>query len=151
MGTMTLAAVGHLAAGKTQSGSSPFTLIFLVVAFGLVYVLFMRPQRARQRKAMQTQSQVMPGQRIRTTAGMYGTVVSGDDRDVVIEVAPGVHVTMLRRAIMEVLPDDAPDDVMHDDMPHHEDLVAEHGEEAEQEHEDTTPADDQDLKDRKNI
>ena len=58
----------------------------------------MRPQRNRQRKAAQTQSHVMPGQRIRTTAGMYGTVVSGDDRDVVIEISPGVQVTMLRRA-----------------------------------------------------
>jgi preprotein translocase subunit YajC len=149
MGTMTLAALGHLAANNTKSqGSSPLTLIFLVVAFGLVYMLFMRPQRARQRKVMQTQSQVMPGQRIRTTAGMYGTVVSGDDRDVVIEVAPGVRITMLRRAIMEVLPDDAPEDLVHDDMPHHEDLVADPAEEPAQEHEDTKPADNKDLKDR---
>ena len=57
--------------------------MILAVLVGLFYVLIMRPQRNRQRKAMQTQSQVMPGQRIRTTAGMYGTVVSGDDRDIV--------------------------------------------------------------------
>ena len=35
----------------------------------------------------------MPGQRVRTTAGIYGTVISGDDRDVVVEIAPGVEVT----------------------------------------------------------
>jgi preprotein translocase subunit YajC len=122
MGTMILAA-----ATKTSSGSPAFTFIILAVLVGLFYVLIMRPQRNRQRKAMQTQSQVMPGQRIRTTAGMYGTVVSGDDRDVVIEIAPGVEVTMLRRAVMEVIPDDT--------MPSHEDIVPDEADEPEADHE----------------
>jgi preprotein translocase subunit YajC len=113
MGTMTLAAGTHLAAATTASKGNPaYTFLILAVLIGLFYFLIMRPQRNRQRKAMQTQSQVMPGQRVRTTAGMYGTVVSGDDRDVVIEIAPGVHVTMLRRAVMEVVSDDqVPDPV----------------------------------------
>lgn len=106
MGTMIFAAG---TASKSGGGNPAFTFLILAVLIGLFYVLIMRPQRARQRKAMQTQSQVMPGQRVRTTAGMYGTVVSGDDRDVVVEIAPGVEVTMLRRAIMDVISDDQPD------------------------------------------
>ena len=105
MGIMNLAATS---APKTGAGSSPIFFIILLALFGGFYFLMIRPQRNRQRRAMQTQSQVTPGQRIRTTAGMYGRIVSGDDRDVVIEVAPGVHVTMLRRAIMDVLPEDDP-------------------------------------------
>jgi preprotein translocase subunit YajC len=109
MGTMTLAAVTHLAAAtKTSKGNPAYTFLILAVLIGLFYFLIMRPQRNRQRKAMTTQSQVMPGQRVRTAAGMYGTVVSGDDRDVVIEIAPGVQVTMLRRAIVDVVADDEP-------------------------------------------
>ncbi len=108
MGTM------NLAATSPSSSSSYTTLLFLAVMVGIFYLLILRPQRNRQRKTMQTQNMIMPGQRIRTTGGMYGTVVSGDDRDVVIEISPGVHVTMLRRAIMEVIPDDygttAPED-----------------------------------------
>ena len=104
MGTLILAAT---TTSTKSSGSSAFTFVILAVLVVLFYVLIMRPQRNRQRKVMQTQSQVVPGQRIRTTAGMYGTVVSGDDKDVVIEISPGVQVTMLRRAIMEVVqPDD---------------------------------------------
>ena len=110
MGTLILAAT-H----TKSSGSSLFTFVILAVLVGLFYLLIMRPQRNRQRKAMQTQSQVVPGQKVRTTAGMYGTVVSGDERDVVIEVAPGVQITMLRRAIMDVVNDDAA-------MPSHEDI-----------------------------
>src|SRR5258708_33615718 len=135
MGIMTIAAGTHLAVSSTaHKGNSAYTFLILAVLIGLFYVLIMRPQRNRQRKAMQTQSQVMPGQRVRTTAGMYGTVVSGDDRDVVVEIAPGVQVTMLRRAIMEVVSDDS--------MPSHEDIVTgdadEPGAEAEPAAEDET-------------
>ncbi|MGI9008015.1 MAG: preprotein translocase subunit YajC [Streptosporangiaceae bacterium] len=130
MGTMILAA------GSTKSGGNPtFTFIILAVLVGLFYLLIMRPQRNRQRQARQTQSQVMAGQRVRTTAGMYGTVVSGDDRDVVIEIAPGVEVTMLRRAVMEVVSDDA---ATGDAMPSHEDIDPEQAEEPEAEYEATT-------------
>jgi preprotein translocase subunit YajC len=93
------------AASKSSSGSF-LPLLIIVVLFGLFYVTIIRPQRNRQRAAAQTQTQVVPGQRVRTTAGIYGTVVSGDDRDIVVEIAPGVEVTMLRRAVMEVVPED---------------------------------------------
>jgi preprotein translocase subunit YajC len=98
----------HLAvAAATKSSSSSFLpLLIIVVLFGLFYVAIIRPQRNRQRQASQTQNQVLPGQRVRTTAGIYGTVISGDDRDIVVEIAPGVQVTMLRRAVMEVVPED---------------------------------------------
>jgi preprotein translocase subunit YajC len=96
-----------VAAATTKSSSSSFLpLLIIVVLFGLFYVAIIRPQRNRQRKAAQTQNQVVPGQRVRTTAGIYGTVVSGDDRDIVVEIAPGVQITMLRRAVMEVVPED---------------------------------------------
>jgi preprotein translocase subunit YajC len=96
-----------LAASTTKTSSSSFLpLLIIIVLFGLFYMTIIRPQRNRQRAAQATAKQVMPGQRVRTTAGMYGTVVSGDDRDVVVEIAPGVEVTMLRRGIMDVVPED---------------------------------------------
>jgi preprotein translocase subunit YajC len=101
MGTINLAA-----AAAPAKSSSFLPLLIIIVLFGLFYMTIIRPQRNKQRAAARTQTQVMPGQRVRTTAGIYGTVVSGDDRDVVVEIAPGVEITMLRRAIMEVVPDD---------------------------------------------
>jgi preprotein translocase subunit YajC len=96
-----------LAAAPAKTSSSSFLpLLIIIVLFGLFYVTIIRPQRNRQRNAQATQRQVMPGQRVRTTAGIYGTVISGDDRDVVVEIAPGVQVTMLRRGIMDVVPED---------------------------------------------
>ena len=50
---------------------------------------------------------------MRTTAGMYGTIVDGDDNNVLVEFAPGVQIKMMRRAIMGVVPDDEPDGFNH--------------------------------------
>jgi preprotein translocase subunit YajC len=95
----------NLAASSSGGGSYTF-LIVIVVLFGLLYFVMIRPQRNRQRQAQAMQNTVQPGQRVRTTAGMYATVVEADDTDVVLEVAPGVHMRFLRRAVMETLPDD---------------------------------------------
>ncbi|MGP7999355.1 MAG: preprotein translocase subunit YajC [Streptosporangiaceae bacterium] len=95
----------YLAAAKSSSGNYTF-LIVIVVLFGLLYFVMIRPQRNKQRQAQAMQSQVRPGQRVRTTAGMYATVVEADDSDVILEVAPGIQLRFLRRAIMDVLPDD---------------------------------------------
>jgi preprotein translocase subunit YajC len=95
-----------LAATSSKSGSnSAFLIVILILIFGVFYFLMIRPQRNRQRQVIQVQDSVVPGQRVRTTAGMYGTVTSVEDGDVVIEVAPGVEVRYLKRAIMEVLSD----------------------------------------------
>ena len=95
-----------LAAASTSKGNPYLFPIIIVALFGLLYFVMIRPQRNRQRQAQQMQNQVMPGQRVRTTAGMYATVVSIDGDDVVLEIAPGVNVTYMRRAILNVVPDD---------------------------------------------
>ncbi len=96
----------YLAAASKSSGGSYTFLIIIVVLFGLLYFVMIRPQRNRQRQAQQMQSQVRPGQRVRTTAGMYATVIEADDQDVLLEPAPGVQMRFLRRAVMDVLPDE---------------------------------------------
>jgi preprotein translocase subunit YajC len=95
-----------LAATSTSKGNPYLFPIIIVALFGLLYFVMIRPQRNRQRQAAQTQNQIVPGSRVRTTAGMYATVTSIDGDDVMLEVAPGVNVKYMRRAIMGVVPDD---------------------------------------------
>jgi preprotein translocase subunit YajC len=110
MGTHTLAAAHILAAPPAKSSSSSLSfLLIIVVVFGLLYFVMIRPQRNRQRQAQQTARQVSNGSRVRTTAGMYGTIIDGDADNVLVEFAPGVQIKMMRRAIMGVVPDDEPD------------------------------------------
>ena len=93
------------AASNKSSGSGYIFLVAIVALFGLLYFVTIRPQRNRQRAAAQTQSQLRPGMRVRTTAGMYATVAAVEDQDVILEVAPGVNVRYLRRAILDVVSD----------------------------------------------
>jgi preprotein translocase subunit YajC len=99
-----------LAAASKSSGSSSYSyLLIILVIFGIMYFVMIRPQRNRQRQAQQNQRQATDGARVRTTAGMYGTIIEGDDDNVLVEFAPGVRIKMMRRAIMNVVPDDEPD------------------------------------------
>jgi preprotein translocase subunit YajC len=91
-----------------KSGSSLTFPILIVLVFIGFYFLMIRPQRRRQQQAAQKQNTVTPGAQVRTTAGMYGTVIEVDGDDVILEIAPGVDVRLLKRAIMEVItPGDA--------------------------------------------
>ena len=91
-------------AATKSSGSSSLTFLLLIVlVFAGFYFLMIRPQRRRQQQAAQQQNTVAPGAQVRTTAGMYATVVDTDGDDVILEVAPDVHVRYLKRAIMEVI------------------------------------------------
>ena len=105
MGTEILAAA---AATKSSAGSSS-SLLLIVLVFAVLMIFMFRSQRKRQRQAQDTQRQVMNGTRIRTVHGIYGTVVDSDDRNVMVEIAPGVKIKMLRQAIGAVVPDDEPD------------------------------------------
>src|SRR5580698_354031 len=98
------------AAAAKSSGFSPSFLFIIVLVFIGFYFLMIRPQRRRQQQVQQQQKTVEPGARVRTTAGMYATVVEVDGDDVVLEVAPDVEVRYLKRAIMEVIqPGDEPE------------------------------------------
>src|SRR5215469_18181767 len=106
--------VTFLAATSTSKGFNPTTLILILVVVVGFYLLMIRPQQRRRQQAQQQQSSVQPGARVRTTAGMYATVVDVDGDDVVLEIAPGIEVRYMKRAVMDVVsgPEDdvAPDD-----------------------------------------
>jgi preprotein translocase subunit YajC len=91
-----------LAASTTKSsGTNLLPIILIVVLFMLVYMTMSR--RSRAKRAQQMQTDIVPGTRVRTTSGMYGTVTSVEDNDdVMVEVAPGVSIRMMRRAVVPV-------------------------------------------------
>ncbi|MGW0810100.1 preprotein translocase subunit YajC [Nonomuraea sp. NPDC002799] len=91
-------------------------LILLVVVF---YFLLIRPQRKRQQEAVKMQNSLAPGARVMTTTGLFATVVTVDNEDVVLEVAPGIETRWVKAAIGRVItPGDtivADEPAAHDD------------------------------------
>jgi preprotein translocase subunit YajC len=91
-----------IAQGNTQGSIWP-TIGMFALLFGLMYLLFIRPQSKRRREAEQLQRQVGAGDKIITIGGLYATVVSTDDESVTLELSPGVTARYSRQAIARVI------------------------------------------------
>lgn len=79
------------------------TLLPILLIGVVFYLLIMRPARNRQRKQAEMMSALAPGTQVMTTAGVYGTLVSIDDEDAEIEIAPGVVIRVVKAAIGKVV------------------------------------------------
>ena len=81
------------------SGGSSFFLL-LIIAFGVLWFVLIRPQKRRQLEAQQMLNKLDVGDEVVTAGGIYGeiTAVVGDD-DVMVRIAPGLEVKVARRAI----------------------------------------------------
>jgi preprotein translocase subunit YajC len=133
----------YLAAAAKSSSTSLLPIIIIVVLFMLIYMTMTR--RSRARRAQQTQADMVPGTAIRTTAGMYGTVTSVlDNDDVMVEVAPGVNIRMMKRAVVPVPPDAAtgvPPQPAPEEEPADEEPATSSAEDHEQRADDWNPQD----------
>ena len=83
-------------------------VFFALLIFGL-YLLVIRPQRARAKALAEVRAGLQVGSRVMTTAGIHGTVVAlgagtGAEADtVLIEVAPGVQIRFASAAVVRIL------------------------------------------------
>jgi preprotein translocase subunit YajC len=86
--------------GSTKSsGSSYVTLLVFLALIAGVYFFFLRPRTQRMRQQQQAARSLGVGDEVMSAGGIYGTVVALDDNEVEVEVAPGVVLTFIRRAI----------------------------------------------------
>ncbi len=91
------------------------SLIIIIAMFALLWVLLIRPQRAKQQQQQRMLSTVEPGDEILTVGGLYGIVQEIDeDDDLIVEIAEGIHVRVARRAVATVVKpdDDAAEDTL---------------------------------------
>ena len=96
------------AAAKGSGGGSPI-LLFLILGLGVVWLVFIRPKRRKQKLKQSALSELAIGDEIVTAGGVYGTVTQIDDDDVRVEIAPNVEVRLARRAIAAHLTEPEPE------------------------------------------
>ena len=82
---------------------SLMTFLPIILIIGVFYLLVMRPQQKKRRAQQEKLSTVQPGDKIMTTAGVFGTVASVGDDKFDLEIAPGVRVTMIKAAISQIV------------------------------------------------
>ena len=80
-------------------------VIVIAVLLALAWVFLVLPARRRQRSHRAMQDEVVTGDEVITAGGMHGVVREVDDDELRIEIAPGVVVTLDRRAVAAVAQD----------------------------------------------
>ncbi len=98
-----------LIAATTNTNSNPLTLFLpLILMGGVFYFLLIRPQQKRVRSQQALVNAIEVGDEIMTTGGIFGTVAEMDDDEgtVLIEIAPGTRIRMVKSGISRRLTED---------------------------------------------
>jgi preprotein translocase subunit YajC len=85
------------------------TIIYIVLLFGLLYFLMIRPQQQRQKKHQEMIRNIKVNDSVVTAGGILGTVVKVKEDTFMLRVADGVRVEVLKTAIGQVR-ESAPDE-----------------------------------------
>jgi preprotein translocase subunit YajC len=82
------------------------TLAMIAVLIVVGYFLIIRPQQKRAKEQQALQNSLQEGSRVMMSGGVFGTIRHMGDKQVVVEVSPGVELTFVRQAIIRPLKDD---------------------------------------------
>jgi len=76
--------------------------LVIIVAFGFLYFVLIRPQKKRQLATQRMLSELHVGDEVVTAGGIYGEIVGVGEEDVTVRIAPELDVRVARRAIASV-------------------------------------------------
>jgi preprotein translocase subunit YajC len=84
------------------------SLIVIIAMFALLWLLLIRPQRAKQQQHDRMIENVDIGDEVLSSGGIYGLVrgVDDDANELHVEIAPGIEVRMDRRAVGAIVTKD---------------------------------------------
>lgn len=88
-------------APATQQGGLMGMLIYCVVAFAVIYLFMVRPNKRRMAEYQKMLDGIQVGSRV-LAAGMYGTVKKVNEKSIDVEVAKGVVVEISKSAVANV-------------------------------------------------
>lgn len=71
----------------------------LVLIFLFFYILVIRPQSKRMKAHSQMLGALKAGDKVITGGGVHGKIISVGEKDMVIEIAPGVNVTAQKHTV----------------------------------------------------
>lgn len=98
------------------------TLILIALMVVAFYFLILRPQKKRQQAVQQTMNSLQPGTRVLLGSGLFGTIVAIGDKQAVVEVSPGVELTVVKQAIARIVTDADEDTTLLDEGDDYDEL-----------------------------
>ena len=91
------------AASPTGMGGLGGMMLPMLVIFGIMYFMMIRPQQRKEKERQAMIKAVKTGDRVLLSGGILGTVTNVKDNSVIIRIADGVKVEVIRGAIQKVL------------------------------------------------
>ena len=84
--------------------STGMLIMWLVIMFGMMYFLMIRPQKKEQKKLQAMLNDLAVGDAVVTTSGFYGVVIDITDDDVIVEFGnnKNCRIPMQKAAIADV-------------------------------------------------
>jgi preprotein translocase subunit YajC len=100
-----------LLAQQSTGGGSPIVLL-LLLGMPVMLFLMMRSQRKKAAQQQKLQSSAGIGSEVMTSAGIFGTIVDEDEDEgtIILEIAPGTQIKLIRGAIARVVSEDDEDE-----------------------------------------
>jgi len=87
------------AQGGWIAGSAP--ILMMVAIFGIFYVLLIMPQQRRQKKWQAMLTQIKSGDKVITSGGITGTVMSVKDDALVLRLPPdNIKIEVTRASVV---------------------------------------------------
>ncbi|GLQ95926.1 preprotein translocase subunit YajC [Dyella mobilis] len=91
-------------AAPGAAGGGISMLVMLIVAFGLMYFMMIRPQMKQQKEHRQLVSNLSKGDEVVSNGGIAGRVDDVGDTFITLEIAPNVKIKVQKNAVQQVLP-----------------------------------------------
>ena len=98
------AAYAQTAGAAGGAGSAVASFLPLILIFGIMYMLLIRPQQKKMKDLKAMIEAVRRGDQVLTAGGIIGKVVKvGEDNVLEVEIAEGVKVKVAKHTITQVM------------------------------------------------
>ncbi len=91
------------AAGDTDGGSQFKFMGMMVILFGVMYFMMIRPQRRRDKERKEMIANVKKGDRVLLTSGILGQIVEVKDQALIVRIAENTKIEVVKAAISQIL------------------------------------------------
>ena len=103
LGTFFFAAQQGSGAPAARQPSMLGFLLPFVLVFAIFYILIIMPQRKKQKKHMELVENLRPGDKVVTTAGIFGTVTGVQPDRIKLNIASNVEIFITKSAVGVIL------------------------------------------------
>lgn len=104
--TISLAMAAPGGTGGAQGGNPIAMMMPMLIIFAIFYFMLIRPQQRKEKERQKLIGNVKTGDRVIFSGGILGVVANVKEKSLVVKVADGVKMEILRGAVTSVLDKD---------------------------------------------